>query len=75
MTRVHLLTLREPLVFTSKVEIRFMHKGMELWTSFTSPNRLNTEFSSCAGDELENLSPILILVKMKGLGDLPPLSL
>jgi len=49
------------------VKMCFMREGMELWTSFTSPKRLNTEFLSCAGDELENLPPIRILVKTKGL--------
>jgi len=49
-----------------------MREGMELWTSFTSPKRLKTKFLSCAGDELEDLPPILILVKTKVLGYLPP---
>ena len=75
MTSVQLLTLREPSVFTSKVETPFMHEGTKLWTSFTSPRRLNTEFLSFARDELENLSPVLILVKTEGFGDLPPLTL
>jgi len=53
----------------------FMCEGTELWTSLTSPRWLNTELPSSAWDELENLPPVLILVKTEGLGDLPPLSL
>jgi len=47
MSRVCLLILREPLVITSKIEMRFIHEGMELWTPFTSARQLNTEFPSC----------------------------
>jgi len=56
----------------SKAVMRFMREGTELWASFTSPKRLNTEFPSCAGDELEDLPPISILVKIESLECLPP---
>jgi len=75
MTKVRLLTFREPLIFPTKVEMCFMREEMELWTSFTSPRWLNTEFLSCAGDELEDSAPIFILMKTKGLGCLSPLNL
>jgi len=68
MTRVHFLTFKDSLVFTSKVEMHFIHEGTELWTSFTSSRWLNTEFSSCVGDELKDLCPILLLVKTKDFG-------
>jgi len=54
--------------------MRFMHKEMELWTSFTSPRWLNIELLSCASDKLDDLPSILILVKTEGSG-LFPLSL
>ena len=44
MTRFCLLTLREPSLVISKVEMRFMHEATELWTSFTSPKWLNMEY-------------------------------
>jgi len=74
MTRVHLFTFREPLGIISKAKMRFMHEGIELWTSFTSPRRLNTDFPSCLGDELEDFPPVLILVKTEGLECLAPFS-
>jgi len=52
--------------------MRFTCEGAKLWTSFTSPRQPKIDFTSYAGDELEDLSPILILVKMEGLGCLPP---
>ena len=61
---VHLFTFRELLVFTYKVEMHFIHEGMELWTFFTSPKQLNSKFLSHANDELDNFSPVLILAKM-----------
>ena len=48
-TRVRLFTFREAPVFISNVETQFMHEGMELWTLFTSPKWLNTEFPSYVG--------------------------
>jgi len=36
ITRVCLFTFREPSIFTSKVKMRYMHEGMELWTCFTN---------------------------------------
>ena len=75
MTKVCLLTLREPSIFTSKMEMGFMCEGMGLWISFTSHRRLNTEFSSCAGDELNELPPILVMVKIVSSGCLPSFSL
>ena len=72
MTRVHVLTLKEPLVFTSRVEMGFLLERMELWTSFVSPRWLNVEFSSCVRDDLENLPLVLILVNLEGLGSLLP---
>ena len=59
----------------SKVDMHFMCEETKLWTLFTSPRQLNTEFSSYASDELEDLPPILIMVKTEGLGYLPPCSL
>jgi len=59
----------------SKVEMHFMGEGMRLWTSFTSPKWLNTEFPACTGDKLNDFSLILILVKTEGLDYLPPFSL
>jgi len=55
--------------------MRFMRERTELWTSFTSPGWLNMEFPSCAGNELEDLPSVLILVKIKGLGYLPSFTL
>ena len=63
MARVHLLTLREPCIFTFKVEICFMREGMKLWTPLFSLSRLNTELLTCAGDELNDFLPPMILVK------------
>ena len=40
-----------------------------------SPRKLNIEFPSCAGDKLEDLPPVLTLVKIEGLNYLPPFSL
>ena len=73
--RAHLFTFRESSIFMSKAEICFMLEGTELWTSFTSPRRLNTEFLSYAGNEVEDFPPVLVLVKTKGLGSVPPFSL
>jgi len=72
MTKVDLLTLRGPSVFTSKMEMHFMRKGTKLCTSFTSPRLLNTKFPSCGGDEPKDLPLMLILVKIKSLGYLSP---
>jgi len=55
MTKVRFFTFRELSVFTSKVEMRFMHKGKELWTKFTSLRQLKMEFLSCMGGELKDL--------------------
>jgi len=74
MTRVHLLTLREPLVFVSRVEMHSMCERIEIWTSLVSPKQLNMEFSSYVSDELEDLPLVLILVKTKDFGCLPPFS-
>jgi len=52
-----------------------MREGIELWTSFVSPSQLNTMFLSREDDELDDLPPVLILVKTKSLGCLPSLSL
>jgi len=47
----------------------FMREGTELSTSFASPRQLeDLESASCAGDEYEDLAPILILVKTESLG-------
>jgi len=43
-----------------------MHKGMELWTSFISPRRLNIESFFCEGGELDDILPILILARIEG---------
>jgi len=51
-----------------KIETRFMSEGTKLRTLFTSLSQLKTEFSSYAGDQLENLPFVLILVKTKGFG-------
>jgi len=75
MTKVRLLTLREPSVFTFKAEMRFMHKGTKFWTSLVSPKRLNTKHPACVGDESDGLPPLIILVKIEGLGFLSPFSL
>jgi len=75
LMKVHLLTFREPSVFTSKVEMQFTCDGMELWTSFTSPRWLNIEFLSYTSGELEDLPPTLIMVKTEGLGCLSTLNL
>jgi len=55
--------------------MRFIHEGTKLWTLFTTPRKLNTKFPSCPSDEFEDLPSVLILVKTKGLGCLPPFSL
>jgi len=52
--------------------MHFVHERMGLWPSLTSPLWLNTEFPSRAGDELEDLPPVLLLVKIENLGCLPP---
>ena len=67
MIKVRPFTLRELLIFTSKVKMHFLHEGMELWTSFISPKQLNTKYLSCASNELDDFLPILILVKTKDL--------
>jgi len=46
----------------------FIHEGMELSNSFTSPRQLNTKFLSQVGDEFDDLPPVLILVKISDLG-------
>jgi len=48
---------------------------MELWTSFISLRQLSTESLSCEDGELDNISPILILVKTECLGCLSLFSL
>jgi len=75
MTKVRFFTFRELSVFTSTVEMHFMGEAKKLWTSFTSPKQLTTDFLSCAGDELDDLPPVLILVKTEGLGCLSLFSL
>jgi len=65
MTKIHLFILRELSVFMSKVEIHFICKEMEFWTSFISPKSLNSESFSCAGVELDDFSLIVILVKIE----------
>jgi len=45
-----------------------MHEGIELWTSFISVRWLNTESFFCEGSALDDISPILILVKTEDLG-------
>jgi len=55
MTRAHLFTFKKLSAFMSKAEMHFICEGAELWTSFTSPKRLNME-SSCMDDELEDVS-------------------
>jgi len=62
------LHFREPAAFTSKVKIQFMYEGMELWTSFASPRWLNIELLSYGDAKLDDLPPVFILAKAKGLG-------
>ena len=75
MNREYLFTFRELSILTSKVNMHFIRKEMELETSFTLPRLLNTEFQSRSGNELDDFPPILILVKTKGLDCLLPFSL
>ena len=75
MTKVRLLTLTEPSVFTSKVETCLMHEGTKLQTSLVSPMRLNTKLLACVGDEPNSSFHLVILVKIEDLGCLSPLSL
>ena len=72
MTRMRLSTFKESSIFTSNVEMRYMHEKMKLCTSFTLPRRLNTKFLSCVGNELDALPHVLILVKIEGLGCFVP---
>jgi len=65
---MRLFTFRKSFAFTSKVETRFMREGIELWTSFVLSRRLNTKSLFCEGSALDDVSPILILAKTKGLG-------
>ena len=74
MTRMLLFTFRELLVFMSKVEMHFICKAMKLRTSFASLRWLDTESLSHAGNKLDDLPSILILVKTKGLSCLSALS-
>ena len=46
---MRLFTFSESSTFTSKVETCFMREGIELWTSFVLPRRLNTESLFCEG--------------------------
>ena len=68
ITRVRLLTLREPSIFTSNIETHFIRGGTKLWNSLVSPRQLNTELSVCVGDELDGFFPIAILIKTEDLG-------
>jgi len=58
-------------IFTSKVETRFMHEGIKLWISFSSPRRLNTESFFWEGSEFDDVSLFLILAETEGLGRSP----
>jgi len=67
-TRTRLITFSESSTFTSKVKTRFMREGMELWTSFILPRRLNTKSLFCEGGELADISRTVIQVMTEGLG-------
>jgi len=63
---VHLLTLNEPSVLTSRVENRFICEGVKPYTSFVSPRRLNTKLLSSYDGALKGFVPFLILLNSEG---------
>jgi len=69
-TRTGLFTFKDASTLTSKVETRFMRKGIELWTSFVLPRRMNTEFlflwGWCAWWRLAYIDSFQILLNTKG---------
>jgi len=67
-TTVHLFTLSEPSIFTSRIENCCMWDSIELCTSFWSLSQLNIESFGSYGSEFDDSLPFMILLNTDDFG-------